>query len=142
MYLRIFISILLIFILTGCATTKTSQSAQVQQLQSRVKYLESEVDRKNKEISFLDSQLGGIEENKFASGVQASNIETNPRVSIRRIQTALKSAGFYSGSVDGKEGRRTRAAIRSFQESSGLKVDGIVGSNTWLELKKYTEYTE
>ncbi len=53
------------------------------------------------------------------------------------IQKALKNAGFYSGSVDGKIGPRTKKAIEAFQKSKGLKVDGKVGPVTWAELEKY-----
>ena len=53
------------------------------------------------------------------------------------IQKALKNAGFYSGSIDGKLGPKTKKAIEEFQSSKGLKADGKVGPKTWSELKKY-----
>ncbi|MBN1526470.1 MAG: peptidoglycan-binding protein [Candidatus Omnitrophica bacterium] len=53
------------------------------------------------------------------------------------IQRALKSAGFYAGSIDGKIGPVTKAAIQAFQKAKGLKVDGVVGPRTWAELQKY-----
>lgn len=53
------------------------------------------------------------------------------------IQKALKAAGFYTGSIDGKIGPRTKKAIEEFQASKGLKVDGKVGPKTWAELEKY-----
>ncbi|MDO8525938.1 MAG: peptidoglycan-binding domain-containing protein [Candidatus Omnitrophota bacterium] len=53
------------------------------------------------------------------------------------IQRALKNAGFYAGSVDGKIGPRTKKAIEEFQRSKGLKADGKVGPMTWAELEKY-----
>ena len=53
------------------------------------------------------------------------------------IQTALKNAGFYAGSVDGKLGPKTKKAIEEFQKSKGLKADGKVGPKTWAELEKY-----
>ena len=53
------------------------------------------------------------------------------------IQKALKNAGFYTGSVDGKLGPKTKKAIEEFQSSKGLKADGKVGPKTWVELEKY-----
>lgn len=53
------------------------------------------------------------------------------------IQRALKAAGFYSGSIDGKIGPKTKRAITEFQKAKGLKVDGKVGPRTWAELEKY-----
>jgi peptidoglycan hydrolase-like protein with peptidoglycan-binding domain len=34
-------------------------------------------------------------------------------------------------SVDGKFGPKTEAAVIDFQVSNGIKVDGIVGPETW-----------
>jgi len=53
------------------------------------------------------------------------------------VQTALKNAGFYAGSIDGKVGPKTKAAIDEFQKAKGLKVDGKVGPKTWAEMEKY-----
>ena len=55
----------------------------------------------------------------------------------KEIQTALKAAGFYAGSIDGKIGPRTKKAIEEFQKANGLQVDGKVGPKTWAELEKY-----
>ena len=40
------------------------------------------------------------------------------------VQHALKRRGYYSGSVDGDIGPRSRAAIREFQADHGLPVTG------------------
>ena len=53
------------------------------------------------------------------------------------IQTALKNAGFYSGSIDGKIGPKSKKAIEDFQSANGLKVDGKVGAKTWEALGRY-----
>ncbi len=54
----------------------------------------------------------------------------------RDIQTALKAANFYNGSIDGKIGPKTKKAIVEFQKAKGLKADGKVGPKTWTELEK------
>lgn len=53
------------------------------------------------------------------------------------IQTALKNAGLYTGSIDGKIGPKSKKAIEDFQTANGLKVDGKVGIKTWEALSKY-----
>lgn len=59
----------------------------------------------------------------------------------QQIQTALKAAGFYNGSIDGKIGPASKRAIEAFQKSNGLKVDGKVGPKTWTALEAYLNGT-
>lgn len=66
---------------------------------------------------------------------QAVSQETEAR--NKDIQKALKNAGFYTGSIDGKVGPKTKKAVEEFQKSKGLKVDGKVGPKTWAELENY-----
>jgi len=54
-----------------------------------------------------------------------------------QIQQALKSAGFYEGSIDGSIGKKSKAAIIAFQEQNGLTADGKVGKKTWAKLAPY-----
>lgn len=53
---------------------------------------------------------------------------------VRQIQKKLKSLGFYSGTVDGIYGTRTKNAVIAFQKSCGIKADGIAGPTTLLYL--------
>ncbi len=48
-----------------------------------------------------------------------------------KVQTRLMKLGFNPGPLDGIRGRMTLAAVKRFQDSRGLVVDGIVGPNTW-----------
>ncbi len=59
------------------------------------------------------------------------------RPTTREIQTALKNAGFYSGTVDGKKGPMTKKAVEDFQKANGLAADGKVGLKTWALLSKH-----
>ncbi|WP_087102501.1 C40 family peptidase [Brachybacterium nesterenkovii] len=49
--------------------------------------------------------------------------------SVERLQTALNEHG-ASLSVDGKFGRLTHGAVKDFQRSHDLKIDGVVGPQT------------
>ena len=44
---------------------------------------------------------------------------------VRKIQTKLRSLGYYKGSVDGIYGTETRNAVKAFQKNCGITVDGI-----------------
>lgn len=54
--------------------------------------------------------------------------------SVRELQSLLNEAG-ASLSVDGFFGPATEPAVRNFQSSMGLSVDGIVGRQTWATLR-------
>jgi peptidoglycan hydrolase-like protein with peptidoglycan-binding domain len=53
---------------------------------------------------------------------------TNPQ--IPGLQVALAAKGLYRGPIDGIAGPLTAAAVRDFQRSSGLTVDGLAGPRT------------
>lgn len=53
---------------------------------------------------------------------------------FREVQQHLRELGYDPGPVDGIGGPRTDAAIRALQRDRGLKVDGIVGPQTWAHL--------
>lgn len=49
---------------------------------------------------------------------------------VKTIQKKLKNWGYYTGSVDGVYGAKTKAAVVSFQKKNGLVADGIAGTKT------------
>lgn len=49
---------------------------------------------------------------------------------VKKIQSKLKSWGYYNGDVDGIYGSRTEAAVKSFQRKNGLTADGVAGPKT------------
>lgn len=53
---------------------------------------------------------------------------------VTSVQTRLKALGYYTGTVDGKYGSGTIAAVKAFQTNNGLKVDGKTGSGTFAAL--------
>jgi peptidoglycan hydrolase-like protein with peptidoglycan-binding domain len=53
---------------------------------------------------------------------------------IRTLQYHLRHHGHPEVVVDGIFGPITAAAVRAFQKSRSLKVDGIVGNQTWPAL--------
>jgi peptidoglycan hydrolase-like protein with peptidoglycan-binding domain len=51
---------------------------------------------------------------------------------VRAVQRDLGRAGYSPDGVDGLYGPRTRRAVLAFQASHGLRVDGVVGAQTWV----------
>lgn len=56
--------------------------------------------------------------------------------SVRQLQQRLKAAGFNPGTVDGDFGARTQSAVRAYQRSRRLEVDGKVGTETMRALQR------
>ena len=51
--------------------------------------------------------------------------------SVTPLQTRLTELGYYSGPISGNFLGNTRNAVKAFQKQNGLKVDGVVGVETW-----------
>ena len=55
---------------------------------------------------------------------------TTGRIDNREVQEALKAKGNDPGPIDGRMGPKTRAALKAFQEASGLKATGQLDNQT------------
>ncbi len=55
---------------------------------------------------------------------------------VAELQQRLSALGFYPGRVDAIFGDVTAAALRDFQENAALPVDGILGHDTLVELRR------
>lgn len=55
---------------------------------------------------------------------------------LKGVQAALTRLSFDAGTADGKDGPRTQQAVRAFQASVTIKIDGIVGAETREALMK------
>ncbi len=124
MYLTFLVVILSVVMFSGCATTSKGRGTS--------DYLRSDaqvnLDSSEDENFDFSDELPLAKGNNYASEVS---------LSPKQIQKALKKAGFYNGSIDGKIGPQTREAIRKFQKARRLKVDGVVGKSTAVKLSKY-----
>jgi hypothetical protein len=45
---------------------------------------------------------------------------------VIEVQRRLARAGYYRGAIDGVAGAGTRSAIRSYERTHGLRVDGLI----------------
>jgi peptidoglycan hydrolase-like protein with peptidoglycan-binding domain len=57
----------------------------------------------------------------FATLAQAHSYTKSEMASAQQL---LKNCGYYSGKVNGKRGRTTKAAIRKYQRANNLTVNG------------------
>ena len=138
------LAVLLSLCVVGCATSR-KKDAQIQELQGHVSSLESELERKEDKIKSLQTELDSAESSKQMNQGYVETTAPKKEQEAKsagkptgiEIQTALKKAGYFKGTIDGKMGRKTRKAIKAFQKAQGLKADGVVGKRTWLRLKKY-----
>lgn len=53
---------------------------------------------------------------------------------VKKIQQELQRLEYYHGPIDSIYGGGTESAVKAFQRSEQLLVDGIVGPNTWQQL--------
>ncbi|MGI5911051.1 MAG: peptidoglycan-binding protein [Syntrophomonadaceae bacterium] len=67
----------------------------------------------------------------YASDYGRQDLTLDSRGSaVKQLQKDLSGLGFYTYSIDGWFGPKTYDAVRNFQKSQGLKVDGLVGTKT------------
>jgi peptidoglycan hydrolase-like protein with peptidoglycan-binding domain len=55
-------------------------------------------------------------------------------VTVRAVQTALQSKGFSPGSIDGKYGPKTAAAIKKMQSAAGIPQTGVIDYGVLMAL--------
>ena len=75
----------------------------------------------------------------FGRNLIGFNEEQEERLQIANVQAALQELGYKVGKIDGKLGSKTRAAIKAFQKTQHLKVDGKVTPKLLEELKTAIE---
>src|SRR3989338_3957491 len=141
--MRVIGLVMTVFVLGGCAMGRNHQDlarlqSQVGMLDERVTQLERCIPAGYPAASAERVELSAPE-SKTSSKPKSSavSIGSSIKPATRDIQQALKNAGFYQGSVDGKSGPMTRSAIQEFQRVHGLTDDGVVGRQTWAKLQPY-----
>ena len=55
---------------------------------------------------------------------------------VRVLQRKMGDRGFDAGTPDGIFGRITTRAVKRYQRANKLKIDGVVGPNTWAQIMK------
>lgn len=78
----------------------------------------------------IECEQVGIKLTELSKGSEGKQVKT--------VQRILKDMGYDLGryGVDGDFGPMTEKAVKAFQKTEKLEVDGIVGINTWTNLLK------
>src|SRR3954453_11607762 len=53
---------------------------------------------------------------------------------VRDLQVALKALGYDPGPIDSVFGAKTETAVKKFQQTREIPVDGVVGRVTWINI--------
>ena len=135
------LSIVAVLAASGCGTAPKKFQDEVSGIKTRVETLESKVDflEAGRTVTGGPTQMTDEGTGVFEADAGVKVPGGRDKEGVREIQSCLKNAGFYSGGIDGIKGKRTRKAIRDFQEANGLATDGIVGKKTWELLSKYAQ---
>lgn len=129
----LFLCVILLLFVSGCvATFGRNNFSETKSLKNENSDLKNELRAKDEEINSLKDSL-----NSRGSLYHNPVEETKSRPNAKQIQTALKNAGYYQGTIDGKIGKQTRQAIKKFQKENNLNADGKAGKATWSLLSKH-----
>lgn len=136
-----FVAIVIIAaVVSGCATARPRKLA-ASTAGDRVSELQNEIRERDEQIAYLEEELEHHRtrdyrsHQKVGASSDQSSILRIPAVTPRELQSALKSAGYDPGPVDGRIGPKTKEAVIRFQRRNGLNADGVVGKKTWALLK-------
>jgi len=116
--------------LSGCSSSR-KKDLEIQGLRNQVSAFETQMPAKTEETTTTEQVVTKTTEETVGNPAKVAD--------EKQIQTALKNAGYFNGTIDGKLGKKTRRAVRAFQKANNLSVDGKVGKNTWAILKDYLD---
>jgi len=91
---------------------------------------------------FIDAMTArALEESRWKLGDRSLNLQEHPLMrgdDVAALQSRLTEMGFDCGRVDGIYGARSASAVREFQQSAGIVVDGKCGPETIIALLRLT----
>jgi len=89
-----------------------------------------------------DATARAIEEARWKIGDRSLYLQPSPMMrgdDVAALQSRLTEMGFHCGRVDGIFGEMTESAVKDFQKSVGVKVDGKCGPATIIALLRLTK---
>ncbi len=105
-------------------------AASVEKLESEKIELEEKVQQLESENTELKEMLEKYQAAETETEVQPSTeivgVQYTDASIVKMVQEALNSEGFDCGTPDGKAGSRTAEAIRGFETSKGINVNGVI----------------
>jgi N-acetylmuramoyl-L-alanine amidase len=89
-----------------------------------------------------EATLRALDEARWKLGDRSLNLQPSPMMrgdDVAALQSRLTEMGFNCGRVDGIFGEITESAVKDFQKSVGVKVDGKCGPATIIALLRLTK---
>ena len=90
--------------------------------------------------SLLEDVAEAAEKQEAQAEVMGYRLRAPQRV--KKLQLALKRAGFNPGPIDGELGPQTEEALAAFQRAFNLEPEGVDGLKTWAALNHYVDVNE
>jgi hypothetical protein len=141
----IFVLAVILTCSAGCATATSSRDLEIQALRNQISALEVKLQAKEQELNSL-RQASAVALSLEGQPAEPALIKGHPRQKAaefppqaRKLQLALKHAGYDPGPIDGRLGPKTREALKAFQRSNSLAVTGKADQATWKLLSGYLE---
>ena len=89
-----------------------------------------------------EATIRALDESRWKLGDRSLYLQNSPLMrgdDVAALQSRLTEMGFNSGRVDGIFGEATENAVKEFQKSVGVKVDGKCGPATIIALLRLTK---
>ena len=89
-----------------------------------------------------EATIRALDESRWKLGDRSLYLQNSPLMrgdDVAALQSRLTEMGFNSGRVDGIFGEATESAVKEFQKSVGVKVDGKCGPATIIALLRLTK---
>ena len=128
------------FMLTGTIAVSSGSmtfASDPSDAEEKVATLESEKTALEERVTQLESENAELQEQLDALQNPETEAQTESSTEIvgtpytdsatgQIVQQALNDAGFDCGKPDGKAGAKTEAALREYQQSKGINVNGVI----------------
>lgn len=114
---------------TNTSSTSQTQSTTVTTGDDWVRRLQQECNNQG----FSKQNVDGIAGPATLAGCPTLKKGASGNIT-KLLQEKLVKLGYTTNGVDGIFGNGTYSAVREFQKTRGLSIDGVVGQNTWRKL--------
>ena len=128
------------FVLTGAVSMSAGMmgyASDAADTEEKIATLESEKADLEERVTQLESENVALQEQLDALQNPETELQTEPSTEIvgtqytdsatvQIVQQALNDAGFDCGNPDGKAGAKTQEALKAYQQSKGINVNGVI----------------
>ena len=129
-----------VYALTGAVVVSSgmmSYASDTADTDEKIATLESEKADLEERVTQLESENAALQEQIDALQNPETEAQTEPSTEIvgtqytdsatvQIVQQALNDAGFDCGNPDGKAGAKTQEALKAYQQSKGINVNGVI----------------